>query len=396
MIDPINYTGLAYSDAGLCTALQAQGIETTLAGSEGWLLPQWPTPFKRIDIFRGTHGSRSVAAKGTAYLRSLVRLLTQIRRAMPDVVHWQFFELPPADYLAVRILRRWGIPQVYTAHEVLPWDDRSYNRLVFRRMFKSVDGIIAHNRREALRLVEEFGVARQRVNVIVLGNYDLFTTPDRPQPLARRQLGLPLDAPIALFFGSIRASKGLEVLLAAWARVVEQLPNALLAVVGKPYKRLDTSHYLSAIRELGIQERVVVRFEQVDPDTTNNYYRAADVVVLPYHDIATSGVLRYAYSSARAVVATAVGEHTDWVIPGETGSLVPPRNPEAIAGAVISLLGDRPRAEQIGRSAMAYGRANFDWNTSAVRTVAFYARVASRDRPHLAGCAMQPDPDGEE
>jgi glycosyltransferase involved in cell wall biosynthesis len=219
------------------------------------------------------------------------------------------------------------------------------------------------------------------VNVIVLGNYDLFTTPDRPQPLARKQLGLPADVPIALFFGSIRASKGLEILLAAWARVVEQLPNALLAVVGKPYKRLDTSQYLSAIQELGIQKRVVVRFEQVDPDTTNNYYRAADVVVLPYHDIVTSGVLRYAYSSARPVVASAVGEHPDWVQSGETGYLVPPRDPQALATALISVLRDRAAAEEMGRRALAYGRANFDWYASAARTAATYTRVvAARQR----------------
>jgi len=377
VVDPISYTGLAYYDAGLCTGLQDQGIDTTLAASDGWLLRDWPDRFRRVDVFRGTHGNRSVPAKGVAYLRSLLTLLARIRRARPDVVHWQFLEFPPADYVAIRILRRWGIPQVYTAHEILPWDDRSYNRLIFQRVFRSVDAIIVHNPREAERLAEEFGVARERVKVIAHGDYDLFATPDRPQALARRQVSLPPDVPMALFFGSIRPSKGLEVLLAAWALVVERIPNAVLAIVGKPYKRLDTSHYLSSIEAMGTRERVVTRFEQVDPDMTNNYYRAADVVVLPYHDIATSGVLRYAYSSARAVVATAVGEHTNWVVPGETGYLVPPRNPAALADALESLLADRPRAEQVGRSALAYGRANFNWSASAARTVELYRSVAA-------------------
>jgi D-inositol-3-phosphate glycosyltransferase len=377
VVDPISYTGMAYYDAGLCSALSSIGVDVTLVGSDEWLLEGKDLPFRRFDCFRGTQGSRPAWQKGAGYLVSLVRMLSAARATRPDVIHWNYLELAPADYVAQRMLRAWGIPQIYTAHELLPWDSKSYNRVVFERIFAVMDAIIVHNPQDADRLHAEFGVARDRIAVIVHGDYEMFATPNEPQASARNKVGLPADAPIALFFGSIRPSKGLEVLLDAWSRVVERVPGAVLAIVGKPFKGLDVSQYTSMASRAGLDDQVVFRFGQAGAEETNSYYRAADVVVLPYHDIVTSGVLRYAYSSARAVVATAVGEHSVWVQPGETGQLVPPRNPEALASAVAAMLADRRATERTGLQALAYGRRHFGWADIASRTASLYERVAA-------------------
>jgi len=74
-------------------------------------------------------------------------------------------------------------------------------------------------------------------------------------------------------------------------------------------------------------------------------------------------------------VATAVGEHPDWVQPGETGYLVPPGDPQALAAALITVLRDRAAAEQMGRRALEYGRTRFAWPEIAARTAATYTRV---------------------
>jgi glycosyltransferase involved in cell wall biosynthesis len=295
------------------------------------------------------------------------------------VVHWQFTELPVADLLTMLAIRSLGIPQVYTAHELLPWSAARHHRWLFSRLYRVVDAIVVHNQDQRAEIIRRFGADPAKVHVAKLGDYAIFATPELAQSEARSQLGLPDNAPIALFFGTIRPSKGLEVLLEAWALVARRLPEAVLLVIGKPYKGLDTTQTIAQIERLGIRDSVRTRFEQVDPVDTNTYYRAADVVVLPYHEIGTSGVLRYAYNSARAVIATSVGEHSARVVEGQTGRLVPPRNPRLLADELAVGLADRPALQAMGASARTYAAANLGWLDPARELLRIYQELR-RDR----------------
>jgi glycosyltransferase involved in cell wall biosynthesis len=370
IVDPISYSGMAYSDVGQIVALQELGARALLVGSDSWMLE--PEVVPRIAVFRGTHGTRSRLQKGAGYVGSLARLLIRISRSRPDVVHWQFTELPVADVLTMLAIRVLGIPQVYTAHELLPWTASPHHRWLFSRLYGLVDAIIVHNEDQKAEIIRRFSVDPSKVHMAPLGDYALFATPQLPQSTARARLGLSEDAPVALFFGTIRPSKGLEILLEAWALVVQEMPEAMLLVVGKPYKGLDVRKTIALIKQLGIENSVRTRFEQVNPEDTNTFYRAADVVVLPYHEIGTSGVLRYAYNSARPVIATTVGEHVARVIPGQTGHLVSPRNPEALADVLVAVLGDRPTLRSMGGAAQRYAAANFKWLDSAREMLRVY------------------------
>jgi glycosyltransferase involved in cell wall biosynthesis len=376
LVDPISYSGLAYTDVGQIRALQQLGARPLLVGSNDWMLE--PDIVPRLPLFRATSGRRSRLRRGAAYVVSLARLLSRVRRSRPDIVHWQFTELPVADLLAIVTIRVLGVPQVYTAHELLPWTASRHHRRLFAQLYRVVDAVVVHSEDQRVEITRRFGVDPSKVHVAPLGGYALFTTPDLPQADARARLGVAADIPVALFFGTIRPSKGLEVLLEAWALVAPSVPDALLLVTGKPYKGLDMDATMSLIRDLGIEGIVRTRFEQVDPVDANAYYRAADVVVLPYHDIGTSGVLRYAYNSARTVIATSVGEHGAVVIEGETGHLVPPRDPPALARVLAASLRDRPRLEAMGEAARAYAAANMEWLDPARTMVGIYEALCRR------------------
>jgi glycosyltransferase involved in cell wall biosynthesis len=370
LVDPISYSGMAYSDVGQILALRELGVRPVLLGSDSWMLE--PDLVPRVAIFRGTHGPRSRLLRGVRYIGSLARLFFHIWRSRPDVVHWQFTELPAADLVTMVAIRVLGIPQVYTAHELLPWSARRHHRWLFTRIYALVDAIVVHNADQREAILRRFRPSPQKVHLAPLGDYTLFATPELPQAEARGRLGLSADAPVALFFGTIRPSKGLEVLLAAWVRVASNLPGAILLVTGKPFKGLDPSRILALIRRSGIENSVRTRFEQVDPTETNVHYRAADVVVLPYHDIGTSGVLRYAYNSARPVIATSVGEHRARVIEGETGRLIPPGDAEALADALLDGLSDRSALRAMGETAQSYAAANFKWLDAARQLIRIY------------------------
>ena len=377
IVDPISYSGMAYSDVGQIVALQALGARPTLVGGDSWMLE--PRIVPRIAVFRGTHGHGSRFRRGLGYIGSLARLLVRTGKARPDIVHWQFTELPVADALAMLAIRLLRIPQVYTAHELLPWAARPHHRWLFSRIYRLVDALVVHNDAQRAEVIRRFGVDSTKVHVAPLGDYALFATPELAQAEARSRLGLSADAPVALFFGTIRPSKGLEVLLEAWSVAVRGVPEARLLVVGKPYKGLDVGTTIDLIRRLGIQGSVLGRFEHVSPLDANTYYRAADVVVLPYHEIGSSGVLRYAYNSARPVIATSVGEHGRLVTPGETGHLVPPRNPRALADALVAMLGDRAASRSMGRAAQVYAAENLGWMPPAKVMLSIYEDLRRRD-----------------
>ena len=182
---------------------------------------------------------------------------------------------------------------------------------------------------------------------------------------------------MALFFGSLRPSKGLHALLRAWGSVAAALPEARLVVAGRPYRGTDTEELASVAEAAGAAASVLFRFDEFGSDEANFYYRAADVVVLPYQRITTSAVLRYAYSSGRPVVATSVGEHQDHVN-SAVGWLVPPDDAPALAQALIAALSDPVATAARGRAALDYATKHFDWADIARKTIEAYAMVIKR------------------
>src|SRR5450756_1631896 len=87
LIDPISYSGMAYSDVGQIVALRELGARPALVGSDSWMLE--PEIVPRIAVFRGTSGSQSRIRKGVMYVGALARLLRLARRVRPGVIHWQ-------------------------------------------------------------------------------------------------------------------------------------------------------------------------------------------------------------------------------------------------------------------------------------------------------------------
>ena len=384
IIDPISYTGLAYYDISLAKGLARNGVAAVLIGADDFLLSRHRRHGVPIlPLFRGTStGSR--ARRGANYVRSLIRLLMAAAHERPALAHWQYFQLLPADLAAITLMKRLRIPMIYTAHEIMPWRNQGrVGRIFLRAIYRSMDRIIVHNRSDRLRVAEQFGVDRHRVRVITHGDFALFAHPDLDQDVARCRLGLPQDAAVALFFGTLRPSKGLDVLLAAWPLVVEHLPAAHLVVAGQPDRDLSRQT-LVALQRMGGDPRtrgsVTLRLQKIADADINAYYRAADVVVLPYHAITTSGVLRYAYSSARPVVATVVGEHAIWVRHGVTGELVAPGDPTALARSLLALLSDRNRCAALGLEALRFARAHFNWERIGSDTAALYAEVGRGTR----------------
>jgi glycosyltransferase involved in cell wall biosynthesis len=149
-------------------------------------------------------------------------------------------------------------------------------------------------------------------------------------PEARQHLGLPADGRLILFFGFIRAYKGLDMLLHAMAREPLRSMDIKLLVAGEFYQ--DSKPYLELIHTLGISSSVILH-DKFIPDADVKYFCcAADFIIQPYRNATQSGVTPLAYHFEVPMVVTNVGGLPAMVQQGLTGVVVEPNEASIASG----------------------------------------------------------------
>jgi glycosyltransferase involved in cell wall biosynthesis len=186
-------------------------------------------------------------------------------------------------------------------------------------------------------LLKDFGVRERVVSVIPFGiNNSVPQTAALTPRQAKQRLGIGDGERTILFFGRIGPYKGLEFLVAAFQRIVAKNGDYRLIIVGRP--KLGGEKYLDEIQRKIKRElkpgRVVQRIEFVPDEETEVYFKAADVLVLPYTEIFQSGVLFLGYSFGLPVIASDVGSLREAVVEGRTGLLCKPCDPVDLARAI--------------------------------------------------------------
>ncbi|MCQ2311992.1 MAG: glycosyltransferase [Paludibacteraceae bacterium] len=148
---------------------------------------------------------------------------------------------------------------------------------------------------------------------------------------ACKQLNLDETKDYMLFFGLVRAYKGLDLLLDAFGQIKEDLPQLQLIIAGEFYE--DEDKYRKQIADLGLNDRVVVRNEFVPDADLRKYFGAASLIVQPYKSATQSGVTQVAFHFEKPMLVTNVGGLGEIVHDGKMGYAVTPE-PKAIAEAI--------------------------------------------------------------
>lgn len=227
-----------------------------------------------------------------------------------------------------------------------------------------------------------YGNPRGRIEIVAPGVEHAFFAPGN-RAGARQALGLPLDAPILLFVGRIQPLKGPDVAVKALAELGR--PDALLLVVGGASGAegdAEVAVLNALIADHGLAHQV--RFVPPQPHhILSTYYRAADVVVVPSRSESFGLVALEASACGVPVVASAVGGLLTLVDHGETGYLVPDRDPTLFAHYVREILHHPAHAAALGRRAAERSR-HYTWSLAAARLRRVYADLSLRE---LVACA---------
>ena len=250
---------------------------------------------------------------------------------------------------------------LFWCHNVAQHERLPMSRAMTRFAFRHGDRFVVTGQESRRNLLQMR--PGSSVSVSYLPSLDVFTG-EPPGPGARQELGLDSEAPVALYFGFVRAYKGLVHLLDAMPEAVARVPRLHLLVVGEFWD--DRSAYEEIVRRHHLQDSVTIIDRYVPNEEVASYFKCADLVVLPYVTATGSGIVQVAYGFGKPVLTTTVGSLPEVVDDGETGYLVRPGDPAAIASAMVDFFASG-RGDQFARNIEA-ARGRFSWD-DFIRTV---------------------------
>lgn len=381
---------------GMASVLMRKGIALDIIGGSDLDDPQWYTaPHVEFLNYRGDSDSRaSVPSKVIRILHYYARLLRYTLTSRADVFHilwnnkFEAFDRVPL-MLYYKLL---GKRTVLTVHNVNAGErdacDSWFNRWTLKFQYRLVDHLFVHTERMKRELADSFRIAAEKISVIPFGINNAVPQTDLSVSEAKQRLGITMSDRTLLFFGNIAPYKGLEYLLETFRLVMAGGEPYRLIIAGNPK---NCEAYWGPLHDSLARhancDRILLRIEFIPDNETEVYFKAADVLVLPYRHIFQSGVLSLGYSFGLPTIAADVGSLREDVIEGETGFMCRPEDPADLARAIEKYFSSTlfhqlsDRREKI----RTYACQRYSWDVVGQLTVNVYEelmQVAGSRSPH--------------
>ncbi|HEX8907767.1 MAG TPA: glycosyltransferase family 4 protein [Anaeromyxobacteraceae bacterium] len=340
--------------------LRQRGFEVTAVSSPGESLER----FRRDEEVCAHAVPMARAITPARDLVALARLTDLLRRLRPDIVD---AHTPKGGLLGMLAARLAGVPvRIYHLHGLRYLTARGLSRRVLRlteRLSAALaTRVLCVSRSVADVAAAEGVVPAGKLGVLLGGSINGVDAANRfvpPTPAeaasARAALGIPAGAPVLGFVGRLVREKGIVELWRAWSSLREELPELRLVLVGP----LEPPDPLPREVQAGLEGDARVLMAGLRWDTPR-YFRALDVLALPSYREGFPVVPLEAAAMGLPVVATRVPGCVDAIVDGVTGTLVPPRDPAALASALRAYLADPELRRRHGAAARARVLRDFD------------------------------------
>jgi glycosyltransferase involved in cell wall biosynthesis len=351
------FTGAAIQLRDLASGLAARGHQVTVVTPPS---AAWAARCREAGL-----GYVGIPMRRPYDLRSAWRLARLIRRQRIQIAHAHKGRARTLTLLAglmgapVRLVLNRGVSfKVGPVHRVGYTSRRVHAIVAVCQSIK--DGLVAA------------GVPAGKIHVIYSGTDVQRFRPGLDASPLRRELGVTAEHALVTQF-SVRSWRGWRDLLQAMRTVTAACDRARLLFVGTPEPRI--AEIVEAARQAGLAGRVLVLGHRTDVPVILG---ASDVVVdASYAGIGITGSIREALACARPVVATALEGNPELVVDGQTGLLVPPREPAALAAAILRLLDDPASAQRMARAGRERVEAQFSLGAKLDATEALYRRLTA-------------------
>lgn len=330
----------------LAAEVEALGVPIEVLGFEGVFRRPWAMPALIADGVR------------------------RIRRYRPDIVHTYLYH---PNILGGLMSRLAGVPVLITSrrslglykdgHPHLQWGEDLINLVT--------DAVTVNSRQVELDTLARERWVSGKIRLIYNGvELDRYSVPGRSREQIRSELAIPSDAPVIGCVANLYVYKGHADLIEAMGAVARRAPEAHLVLVGREAQMGDQVRTRAA--ELGLAGKVHLLGERQDvPDLMH----AFDILVLPSHEEGFSNAILEGMAASLPVVATDVGGNPESVLHGETGLIVPPHKPAALAEALVGLLLDRDRARWMGAAGRVRVSTRFSPESMVTSMQALYEEL---------------------
>jgi glycosyltransferase involved in cell wall biosynthesis len=279
-------------------------------------------------------------------------------------VHWLYiFPLGSVMKGFYYFCKGLGIKVIWEMHNILPHGYVENDKNNCQWFYEKADAIIFHSGDDIQRAKALFSTDTDKIHTIIPhGNFNGSYENTISKKEARRHLSIPDDDRALLCFGFIRKNRGYEYLIEA----VKDMKNTIVVIAGKPEDK-DVCKKLLVYEKRLPQLRLFAKW--IPDEEIQYYFNASDIVVLPYTDITTSGVIPLAYAFSRPVITTNIGGLKD-VVNDDTGIIVPTKDAEALRNAIEHIFSRDLLA--MGKCAYEYSRKEFSWESNAQKIKELY------------------------
>ncbi len=228
---------------------------------------------------------------------SLMKVFKLLKASKPQFVILHLFKITKSSNSLCREVKKQNIKLIYILHDL---DSLIRDNISDKEMFAGLqlaDEIVVHNHFSSDLLLQKFPGVENKLTIIPHGNFlDIPTKISKQE--AKEKLGLNNSSLKVLFFGMIKPSKGLNLLLQAMMKV-----NAQLIIAGRMRKK-STSDFNNQLSNLKKEDKLIADLNYISNEKRDLYFKSADIIVLPYRKIYQSGVMIMAMSYGIPVVAS--------------------------------------------------------------------------------------------
>jgi glycosyltransferase involved in cell wall biosynthesis len=299
-----------------------------------------------------------------------IRTGHKIKKAKPDILLLRFW-LPfmgPCFGTIARIAKSNKHTSVICIFDnVVPHEKRAGDNILTKYFTDCIDGAIVMSK----KVLEDLVLFRKEIP-IVLSPHPLFDNYGSPVPreAALSSLHLNTDDSFLLFFGFIRAYKGLDLLIEAFSDKRLRNRHIKLIIAGEFYE--DDAPYKELIRKNNLENEVILFDHFISDKEVSGFFSVADLVVQPYKSATQSGVTQIAYHFEKPMLVTDVGGLREIVPDGKCGYVVKPES-QAISDAIIDFF-DNNRKEKFTEG-VRKEKEKFSWEKMTAAILEVYREI---------------------
>jgi teichuronic acid biosynthesis glycosyltransferase TuaC len=307
---------------------------------------------------------------GISYAHFVSRYAIKNIKPKPDLIHAHFSY--PDGFGMIGLAKKWNIPLVISALGTIERKVAYEGSYTSRQIIKAMnfaDKVLSVSEDLKLHIVN-LGINENKV-IVVPNGVDTEKFKPAGKENSRKLLNLPLDKNIILFVGALRSIKGVDYLIEAAKNFVDS--NTELYLVGRD------DGLKKSLKKMAQDFKITDFIKFIGPVNHEDiplWISASDILVLPSLSEGRPNVVLEALACEVPVVATDVGGIPELIINGETGYLVPAKNPLELSEKVNKLLGDENQREKMGK----FGRKSIiqrglTWEAHAKKTVDIYSKL---------------------